>query len=81
MVLVVDRLVASTDVDDAEAPVAEGDAVAEEIAVGVRAAMGQCGGHSPKTLPVHRASRVSVHDARDAAHGQMPCQVRRPWST
>ena len=67
--LVVDRLVARGEVDDAQPPVSEPHARPEVRAVGVRPAVAQDIRHAAQELPVHRVAGVGEREAGDAAHG------------
>jgi len=69
-ILVEHGLVAGRQVDDGQAPVAEPHPAAEVETVGVGPAMGHGGGHALEQLARDRVTRIGMHDARDAAHGQ-----------
>ena len=71
-VLVGQRLIAGGEIDDAETPMAEADAGADEEAVGVRSPVRDDRCHRCQTLAIDRPCRVEIEFAGDAAHLRMP---------
>ena len=67
--LVVDRLVARGEVDNAQPPVSQSHARPDVRAVGVRPAVAQDIRHATEELPVHGVARVGEREAGDSAHG------------
>src|SRR4051812_33249232 len=67
-VLIEYRLLSTTEIDDAEAAVAETDVVFDEIAVIIRAAMRLSRGHALDESTIDVFSRVEVDDPANPAH-------------
>jgi hypothetical protein len=67
--LVVERLIAGGQIDDAEAPMAEPDARGEVIAGGVGAAMRDRVGHGLEHAARHRSQGIEIEPAGNTAHG------------
>ncbi len=66
-VFIAHGLLAKGGVDDGEAAVAEGDVLADEVAVAIGAAVGECGGHGADGGFIRDGFGVR-DDAGDAAH-------------
>ncbi len=71
-VLVGERLIARSKIDDAQPPVSEADPVADVEAVGIGAAVCDDRGHRGQPIAIDRPGRVEAELACDTAHVRMP---------
>src|SRR5262249_8490077 len=76
--LVVDRLVAGHEIDDAQPAVSQRHAFPEVGAVGIRPSVTQNVRHPAEKLTVHRMTRVGEREAGDSAHGCRSPRERYP---
>src|SRR5260370_1196953 len=74
-----DRLLSTHQVDDGEPPHAEPRASRHEDPLIVGTPVADRRAHGPDPLRLHRALRILVDDAYDAAHGQLPWTRRMRW--